>query len=269
MRIILAEDSALLRQGLTMVLGALGHSVLAEVEDAPSLLTAVEAAMAGEGVDAVITDVRMPPTHTSDGLKAALQLRETYPGLPIVVLSQYITTAYARELFARSAAGLGYLLKDRVGDVEEFARALDTVVAGGTVIDPDVVQHLLGGTSSSGQTAGQVRGALPGTAADTSSADAPTPSSSPGAGTAGGASASYTAHAAAHPTEGKLARLSPRELEILRLMAQGRSNAEIEAELFISPATVAKHVGNIFDKLDLPADTGNRRVRAVLAFLEG
>lgn len=260
MRIILAEDSALLRQGLTMVLGALGHSVLAEAEDAPTLLTAVDAAMAGEGVDAVITDVRMPPTHTSDGLKAALQLRETYPGLPIVVLSQYITTAYARELFARSAAGLGYLLKDRVGDIEEFARALETVVAGGTVIDPDVVQHLLGGTSS---------GQIPGTPAGTSGADAPTPSPYPGAGTAGGASASYTAHAAAHPTEGKLARLSPRELEILRLMAQGRSNAEIEAELFISPATVAKHVGNIFDKLDLPADTGNRRVRAVLAFLEG
>lgn len=259
MRIILAEDSALLRQGLTMVLGALGHSVLAEAEDAPTLLTAVEAAMAGEGVDAVITDVRMPPTHTSDGLKAALQLRETYPGLPIVVLSQYITTAYARELFARSAAGLGYLLKDRVGDVEEFARALETVVAGGTVIDPDVVQHLLGGTSS---------GQIPGTPAGTSGADAPTPSPYPEAGGSGGASARQPGQAA-HPAGGKLARLSPRELEILRLMAQGRSNAEIEAELFISPATVAKHVGNIFDKLDLPADTGNRRVRAVLAFLEG
>ncbi|WP_237210097.1 response regulator transcription factor [Rothia nasimurium] len=259
MRIILAEDSALLRQGLTMVLGALGHSVLAEAEDAPTLLTAVDAAMAGEGVDAVITDVRMPPTHTSDGLKAALQLRETYPGLPIVVLSQYITTAYARELFARSAAGLGYLLKDRVGDIEEFARALETVVAGGTVIDPDVVQHLLGGTSS---------GQIPGTPAGTSGADAPTPSPYPGAGGSGGASARQPGQAV-HPTGGKLARLSPRELEILRLMAQGRSNAEIEAELFISPATVAKHVGNIFDKLDLPADTGNRRVRAVLAFLEG
>lgn len=259
MRIILAEDSALLRQGLTMVLGALGHSVLAEAEDAPTLLTAVEAAMAGEGVDAVITDVRMPPTHTSDGLKAALQLRETYPGLPIVVLSQYITTAYARELFARSAAGLGYLLKDRVGDIEEFARALETVVAGGTVIDPDVVQHLLGGTSS---------GQIPGTPAGTSGADAPTPSPYPGAGGSGGASARQSGQAT-HPAGGKLARLSPRELEILRLMAQGRSNAEIEAELFISPATVAKHVGNIFDKLDLPADTGNRRVRAVLAFLEG
>lgn len=263
MRIILAEDSALLRQGLTMVLGALGHSVLAEAEDAPTLLTAVEAAMAGDGVDAVITDVRMPPTHTSDGLKAALQLRETYPGLPIVVLSQYIATAYARELFARSAAGLGYLLKDRVGDIEEFARALETVVAGGTVIDPDVVQHLLGGTSS-----GQAPGVLPGTAASTSGADAPALSSCPGAGNGGGASAHQLGQAT-RPVGGKLARLSPRELEILRLMAQGRSNAEIEAELFISPATVAKHVGNIFDKLDLPADTGNRRVRAVLAFLEG
>ncbi|WP_237201063.1 response regulator transcription factor [Rothia nasimurium] len=263
MRIVLAEDSALLRQGLTMVLGALGHSVVAEVEDAPALLTAVEAAMAGEGVDAVITDVRMPPTHTSDGLKAALQLRETYPGLPIVVLSQYITTAYARELFARSAAGLGYLLKDRVGDIEEFARALETVVAGGTVIDPDVVQHLLGGTSS-----GQVAGQVPGSPAGASGADVPAPSSFAGAGGGGGASASYPGQVAP-PAGGKLARLSPRELEILRLMAQGRSNAEIEAELFISPATVAKHVGNIFDKLDLPADTGNRRVRAVLAFLEG
>lgn len=215
MRIILAEDSALLRQGLTMVLGALGHSVLAEAEDAPTLLTAVEAAMAGEGVDAVITDVRMPPTYTSDGLKAALQLRETYPGLPIVVLSQYITTAYARELFARSAAGLGYLLKDRVGDVEEFARALETVVAGGTVIDPDVVQHLLGGTSS-----GQMAGQIPGTPAGTSGADALTPSSYPGVGSSGGASARQPGQAT-HPVGGKLARLSPRELEILRLMAPG------------------------------------------------
>ena len=261
MRIILAEDSALLRQGLTMVLGALGHTVISEAQDAPALLAAVDEAMAGEGLDAVITDVRMPPTHTSDGLKAALQLRETYPGLPIVVLSQYITTAYARELFASSAAGLGYLLKDRVGDIEEFARALQTVTAGGTVIDPDVVQHLLGGISSSGQAAGQA----PDTLAGTFGADAPTLSSHPGA----GAASAPRPGQVTHPTEGKLARLSPRELEILRLMAQGRSNAEIEAELFISPATVAKHVGNIFDKLDLPADTGNRRVRAVLAFLEG
>lgn len=246
MRIILAEDSALLRQGLTMVLGALGHRVLTEVEDAPSLLTAVDRAMAGEGVDAVITDVRMPPTHSSDGLKAALQLRESYPNLPILVLSQYITTAYARELFAHSAAGLGYLLKDRVGDIEEFARALETVAAGGTLIDPDVIQHLLGGRATQGE---QLLEAGP-------------------AGPEAGASWPEAAEEG-RPQGGKLARLSPRELEILRLMAQGRSNPEIEAELYISSATVAKHVGNIFDKLDLPADRGNRRVRAVLAFLEG
>lgn len=238
MRIILAEDSTLLREGLKMVLGALGHTVVAEVADAPALLAAVTASASqtpsAPAVDAVITDVRMPPTHTSDGLKAALQLREIYPELPILVLSQYITTAYARELFASGAAGLGYLLKDRVGDIEEFASALETVISGGTIIDPDVVQHLLGGgTSNSGLA--------------TSEADKPT------AGHSGGA----------------LTALSPRELEILRLMAQGCSNAEIEATLFISPATVAKHVGNIFDKLGLPADTGNRRVRAVLAFLKG
>lgn len=236
MRIILAEDSALLRQGLVMVLGALGHSVIAEVEDAPSLLAAVHAAQAGAGVDVVVTDVRMPPTHTSDGLKAALELREAYPGLPIVVLSQYITTAYARELFARSAAGLGYVLKDRVGDIGEFAQVLTTVANGGTVIDPAVVQHLLG---AGGQPASPETG--------------------------GGAAPSTPVPARA---DGKLSRLSPRELEILRLMARGYSNTEIEQELYISAATVAKHVGNIFDKLDLPADTGNRRVRAVLAFLD-
>ncbi|MEX3632811.1 LuxR C-terminal-related transcriptional regulator [Rothia sp. LK2492] len=238
MRIILAEDSTLLREGLKMVLGALGHTVVAEVADAPALLAAVTAAASqspsAPAVDAVITDVRMPPTHTSDGLKAALQLREIYPELPILVLSQYITTAYARELFSSGAAGLGYLLKDRVGDIEEFASALETVVSGGTIIDPHVVQHLLDGSPSRA-----------------------------------GLATSETSQPAAGQGNGTLAALSPRELEILRLMAQGYSNAEIEAALFISPATVAKHVGNIFDKLGLPADTGNRRVRAVLAFLKG
>ncbi len=224
MRLILAEDSALLREGLTMVLKALGHEILAEVETAPDLILATQQAMAGEGIDLVITDVRMPPSHSSDGLQAALHLREEFPQLPILVLSQYITTAYARELFARSASGLGYLLKDSVGNIEEFSTALNQVAAGGSVIDPSVVQHLLG--------------------AGNQSAASPAPNQ-------------------------KLARLSPRELEILKLMAQGYSNSEIEAELFISQATVAKHVGNIFDKLDLPADEGNRRVRAVLAFLEG
>lgn len=224
MRLILAEDSALLREGLTMVLKALGHEILAEVETAPDLILVTQQAMTGEGIDLVITDVRMPPSHSSDGLQAALKLREEFPQLPILVLSQYITTAYARELFARSAAGLGYLLKDSVGNIEEFSAALNQVAGGGSVIDPSVVQHLLGAGSQS--------------------AASPAPNQ-------------------------KLARLSPRELEILKLMAQGYSNSEIEAELFISQATVAKHVGNIFDKLDLPADEGNRRVRAVLAFLEG
>lgn len=213
MRIILAEDSALIREGLKMVLTHLGHEVVAEAHDAPQLLEAV----AAHETDTVITDVRMPPTHTSDGLEAALKLRTENPTLPILVLSQYITTAYARDLFSAGANGLGYLLKDRVGNIEEFARALDTVAGGGTVIDPDVVAHLMRANSAPG---------------------------------------------------GALESLSPRELEILGLMAQGKSNQEIEAELFVSSATVAKHIGNVFDKLGLPPDEGNRRVRAVLTFLE-
>lgn len=196
-----------------MVLTHLGHEVVAEAHDAPQLLEAVSTTEA----DAVITDVRMPPTHTSDGLQAALELRSQNPRLPILVLSQYITTAYARELFSAGANGLGYLLKDRVGNIEEFSRALDTITAGGTVIDPDVVAHLMQANTAAG---------------------------------------------------GVLENLSPRELEILALMAQGKSNQEIEAELFVSSATVAKHIGNVFDKLGLPPDEGNRRVRAVLTFLE-
>lgn len=218
MRIILAEDSILLREGLVMVLERLGHQVTRQAADAEELVQAVREAQQAEGVDAVVTDVRMPPTHTSDGLQAALELRRSWPGLPILVLSQYIAAAYARELFSADSAGLGYLLKDRVGRLEDFARALDTVAGQGTVIDPDVVQHLMG----------------------TASKD--------------------------HRSE-DLERLTPRELEILTLMAEGRSNPEIEAELFVSPATVAKHIGNIFEKLGLAPDSGNRRVRAVLAYL--
>lgn len=216
MRIILAEDSTLLREGLKMVLTHLGHTVVAEAATAPELLDAFTHCTRG-GVDLVITDVRMPPTNTSDGLQAALKLREDHPDLPILVLSQYIASAYARELFAAGAAGLGYLLKDRVSNIEDFARALGSVAAGGTVIDPDVISHLMAPTASEGD---------------------------------------------------KLAALTNREREILALMAQGKSNADIEAELFVSSATVAKHVGNIFDKLGLDPDTGNRRVRAVLTFLD-
>lgn len=216
MRIILAEDSTLLREGLKMVLTHLGHTVVAEAVTAPALLDAFTHCTRG-GVDLVITDVRMPPTNTSDGLQAALKLREYHPDLPILVLSQYIASAYARELFVGGAAGLGYLLKDRVSNIEDFARALSSVAAGGTVIDPDVISHLMTPTAAQ---------------------------------------------------DDKLAALTNREREILELMAQGKSNDDIEAELFISSATVAKHVGNIFDKLGLDPEAGNRRVRAVLTFLD-
>ncbi|WP_197964438.1 MULTISPECIES: response regulator transcription factor [Micrococcaceae] len=219
MRIILAEDSTLLREGLVMVLKRLGHEVSREVGDAPGLLAAVDQAQGQEGVDVVVTDVRMPPTNTSDGLQAAHTLRERYPRLPVLVLSQYIASAYARELFSEDSSGLGYLLKDRVGKIEDFARALETVAGGGTVIDPDVVKHLMGNAASDNRSAA-------------------------------------------------LERLTPRELEILKLMAQGKANSEIEQELYVSSATVAKHIGNIFDKLGLDSDAGNRRVRAVLAFLD-
>lgn len=220
MRIVLAEDSTLLREGLVMVLERMGHDVVRQAADAPSLVRAVAELDGPAGLDVVVTDVRMPPHQTTDGLEAARALRERFPRLPVLVLSQYIAAAYARELFSADSAGLGYLLKDRVGRIEDFRHALETVAGGGTVIDPDVVQHLMGSASrgSSGAT------------------DA-------------------------------LASLTPREREILELMARGRSNAEIEQELFVSQATVAKHIGNIFDKLGLPPDAGNRRVRAVLAFL--
>lgn len=217
MRIVLAEDPALLREGLMMVLKHLGHEIVALAVSAPELVQAVHEHHAQAPLDIVITDVRMPPTHTSDGLEAAAELRSSYPNLPILVLSQYIAAAYARELFSSGANGLGYLLKDRVGDIEEFARAIDTVATGGTVLDPDVVTHLM--------------------------------------------------NSAAQKSAGRLASLSPREREILELMAQGLSNREIEEKLVVTAPTVSKHIGNIFDKLGLQPDEGNRRVRAVLAYL--
>ncbi|MBM7052129.1 MULTISPECIES: response regulator transcription factor [unclassified Rothia (in: high G+C Gram-positive bacteria)] len=216
MRIILAEDSALLREGLKMVLTHLGHTIVAEAATAPDLQDAY-ARVGTHEVDLVITDVRMPPTNTSDGLQVALTLREENPNTPILVLSQYIASAYARELFAAGANGLGYLLKDRVSNIEDFARAITTIADGGTVVDPDVIAHLM----------------RPQT-----------------------------------PDTDKLAALTNREKEILALMAQGKSNTDIETELFVSSATVAKHIGNIFDKLGLAPDAGNRRVRAVLTFLD-
>lgn len=210
MRIVLAEDSALLREGLTQILTRFGHEVR-PVGDADSLLAA-----AGEHrPDAVITDVRMPPGFRDEGLRAALVLRRRDPGLPVLVLSQYVEQTYAAELL-ETGDGVGYLLKDRVGEITEFIEALERVAAGGTVIDPEVVRHLL------------TRRRTP------------------------------------------LERLTPREHEVLARMAEGRTNSAIASQLVVTNAAVAKHVNNIFAKLDLPTTTeGHRRVLAVLAYLRG
>ncbi|WP_405922062.1 response regulator [Streptomyces sp. NBC_00122] len=214
LRLILAEDSVLLRAGLAELLTRGGHQVLAAVGDADELVRAV----AAERPDAVVTDVRMPPGFRDEGLRAALELRSRDASLPVLVLSQYVATAYATQLFTgASAAGLGYLLKDRVGEVTEFLDALRRVAEGQTVIDPEVVRVLLGSRSQ----------------------DRP------------------------------LARLTPREREVLTLMAEGLNNQALAGRLFISEAAVVKHASSIFTKLDLDATEGNRRVLAVLAHLRG
>ncbi|WP_253876861.1 LuxR C-terminal-related transcriptional regulator [Actinomadura rupiterrae] len=200
-----------MRDGLTAVLARFGHRVVQAVADAPSLADAVEA----HKPDIVVTDVRMPPTQTDDGLRAAIALRERDPDLPVLVVSQYIEAASAGELLDSTAArAVGYLLKDRVMDVADFAEAVRTVADGGTVIDPEVVRHLLSRRRD------------------------------------------------------PLDRLTPREREVLALMAQGRSNAAIAQDLTVSAAAVGKHINNILAKLDLPPDAdAHRRVLAVLTFL--
>jgi DNA-binding NarL/FixJ family response regulator len=211
-RVVLAEDFVLLRAGLVHVLERYGYTVVAQVGDAPALVRAV----ADEQPDIVITDVRMPPDNTDDGLRAAIELRRRWPALPVLVLSQYIEQTYATELFQGDPAGLGYLLKDRVSDVDDFAAALRQVAAGGTVIDPAVVRQLL----------------------------------------------------ARHRDRSPVASLTPRERDVLELMAQGRTNAAIARGLYLSEQAVAKHIGSIFGKLGLaPAVEDNRRVLAVLAYL--
>jgi len=211
-RVVIAEDLFLLREGLVRLLTAHGFEIVAAVASAPELL----AALVEERPDVGIVDVRLPPTHTDDGLRAALQARRRVPGLPVLVLSQYVEQLYARELLADQAGGVGYLLKDRVFNDEAFATAIRSVAAGGTVLDPEVVRKLM------------VR------------------------------------HSRTEP----VARLTPREREVLALMAEGRSNAAIGQRLFITEKAVSKHAAGIFAKLDLvPSDDDNRRVLAVLAYL--
>jgi DNA-binding NarL/FixJ family response regulator len=212
-RVVIAEDLFLLREGLVRLLSAHGFEIVAAVATAPELL----AALVDEHPDVGIVDVRLPPTHTDDGLRAALRARQQIPGLPVLVLSQYVEQLYARELLADRAGGVGYLLKDRVFNDEAFTAAIRTVAAGGTVLDPEVVAKLMSRRSR----------------------DAP------------------------------VARLTPREREVLALMAEGRSNAAIAQRLFVTEKAVSKHAAGIFAKLDLAlSDDDNRRVLAVLAYLE-
>lgn len=209
-RVVLAEDGALLRESLAVMLERFGFVVVAAVADA----TALKRAVAEHHPDLVLTDVRMPPGFTDEGLRAAVALRRDYPGLAVVVLSQYVELSYADELLGAESGRVGYLLKDRVVDVEDFADTLRRVANGATVIDPTVVRQLL------------------------------------------------------RRRRDPLAQLSPREREVLALIAEGHSNLAIAKLLFVTESAVGKHVGNIFAKLVLPpTDDANRRVLAVLAYL--
>ena len=212
MRVVIAEDSVLLRAGLIKLLSAAGIEVLAAVGDAGELLAAVPV----HRPDAVIVDVRMPPSHTDEGIRAALVIRLQWPEVAVLVLSQYVEERYAADLLSANTSSVGYLLKDRVADVGEFVAALRRVADGGTALDPEVVAQLL------------VRRKID-----------------------------------------PLDRLTPREHEVLRLMAEGRSNSAIAQTLVITDSAVAKHINSIFTKLDLhPGDGDHRRVLAVLRFLE-
>jgi len=213
MRIVIAEDAAIMRDGLAAILTRRGHEVAAAVADPEALRKAV----AEHRPHVAIIDVRMPPTHTDEGLRAAAAIRRDFPGTAVLVFSQYIEAHAAAELLSAAPAGTGYLLKDRVADVSDFIDALTRVAEGGTVLDPEVVARLLN--------AARRRDAL--------------------------------------------AELTPREREVLALLAQGRSNAAIATELFITLKVVEKHVANIFDKLGLaPSDSDNRRVLAAIRYLQ-
>ncbi|GHJ90625.1 DNA-binding response regulator [Streptomyces sp. NE5-10] len=212
LRVVLAEDGVLLREGLIGLLARFGHVVVAAVGDAEAL----RAAVAAHDPDVVLTDVRMPPGFRDEGLRAAVALRAERPGLPVLVLSQYVQRDYAADLLdSGDGTGVGYLLKDRIGQVEEFVDALARVAAGGTVVDPEVVRQLL------------------------------------------------------RRRRDPLAALTPREREVLALVAEGHSNGEVARRLVVTEAAVGKHIGNILAKLDLPpAEDTHRRVLAVLAYLQ-
>ena len=278
MRILLADDAALLREGLAGLLTTAGHKVVAQVADADALRTEVERlAAAGELPDIVVTDVRMPPTGTDDGLRAAIDLRRAHPGLPVVVLSAYVAGPYVQDLLEEtessaspagsggSGGAVGYLLKERVGRVADFLHSLDVVVGGGVVIDPEVVSHLMKAARAAGSRAGgaaettAVPAAVAPTAPSGFQTPAPIEAVSPSTPSGGIASAA--------PGGAGLDRLTRREQEVLELMAQGLSNAQIAERLVVSDGAVAKHVANIFRGLDLQPGEENRRVRAVLAWL--
>jgi DNA-binding NarL/FixJ family response regulator len=210
-RLVLAEDNALLRAGLTQVLESAGFEVARAVDNAVEL----ELAPADASVQGAVLDVRMPPTFTDEGLRAAVAVRAQRPGFPVMVLSQYVEQLYARELLASGEGAVGYLLKDRVADVRDFLDGVRRVLDGGTVLDPEVVAAIM-----------------------------------------------------ARSHDQPIERLTPREREVLGLMAEGRSNTSIASALHVTEKAVAKHINSIFTKLDLPVDMeANRRVRAVLTWL--
>ncbi len=214
MRVLIAEDSVLLRQGLVALLSDAGLDVVAALGDAEGLLRAVDQHLP----DVCVIDVRMPPTHTDEGVRAALAIRAQHPAVGVLILSQYVEERYASDLIASNVRGLGYLLKDRVAEVEEFVEAVRRVGGGGTALDPEVVAQLL------------VRSRR----------------------------------------QDPLGGLTPREIAVLKLMAEGRSNAGIVAELHVSEGSVEKHVSSIFTKFGLPpAESAHRRVLAVLRWLQG
>jgi DNA-binding NarL/FixJ family response regulator len=212
MRVVIAEDLTLLREGLSRLLDDRGWEIVAAVDDGPKLIEAI-----GEHrPDIAIVDVRLPPSFTDEGIRAAIEARRRVPGTPILILSQYVEESYAADLLADDGGGVGYLLKDRVADVSTFVESLERVAGGGTAMDPEVVAQLLGRRDN----------------------------------------------------RGPLAELTPREREVLSLMAEGRSNTGIGAELGISSSAIEKHVKQVFAKLDLPPSGGDhRRVLAVLAYL--